>query len=456
MRRPASLAVLLAVLLAALLVLGGGAVGTQAEEPAPAPPPAADPLVVHEWGTFTSMVGAEGLALEGLQDEEEALPEFVYSRAEVRACPLRDVGWKGLEVPVNHVTHKMETPVLYVHSRTPRRLQVRVDFVGGLISQWYPVSDLLGPPERSADAGPLDLRTVERSFLAWDVDVLPRAGGPPPGIPAVAADDPWAFAREVDAAYLRTRPRAAPEREGPVEAEHYLFYRGVGRLRLPFDGGEAQGLLTFRNGSAQRVAQVLALEVGPEGRTARYTIECGVEPGAEVRLRTAARPFAPLEQVLPGLQSDMQKILRGQGLFEDEARAMVRTWARSWFASEGARLLYVLPREETDRLLPLAIQPVPDRLVRVLVGRLEVITQAVQAEVERALEDLERGQGPAREAAQARLVRLGRFREAHLEQVARHGSTAEARARGQAQLEALRAERASRSTPAAAAPAAAR
>src|SRR5687767_1354095 len=94
-----------------------------------------DPLVVHEWGTFTSVSGMEGVSLDGLQHEEEALPAFVYSRSEVRACPLRKQGYKGLEVPVDNVTHKMETPVIYVHTKRARSLRVRVDFVNGLISQ---------------------------------------------------------------------------------------------------------------------------------------------------------------------------------------------------------------------------------------------------------------------------------------------------------------------------------
>src|SRR5204863_10073458 len=94
------------------------------------------PFVVHEWGTFTSMQGSDGVVLEGLTREEEALPGFVCSRTKVRDCPLRDKGWKGLEVPADHVTQKMETPVLYFHSPTARKVRVRVDFMKGLISQW--------------------------------------------------------------------------------------------------------------------------------------------------------------------------------------------------------------------------------------------------------------------------------------------------------------------------------
>jgi hypothetical protein len=204
---------------AALALVGTAIAGTAAGKDAPE----ADRFVVHEWGTFTSFQGSDGVALEGLQHEEERLPAFVYSRSKVRECPLRDVGYKGLEVPATHVTQKMETPVLYFHTKTPRRVRVRVDFVGGLITQWYPVSDLLGPPEGPCDGGPLDLSKVERSFLQWDVDLVPATAGAPKEMPSVSADDPWSFAREVDAAYVRTVPRKRPERMGPTEAERYLF-----------------------------------------------------------------------------------------------------------------------------------------------------------------------------------------------------------------------------------------
>src|SRR5688500_16778833 len=190
MRQPLRLIAFLGATFATTWALSAARAGG----PAPVPP---DPLVVHEWGTFTSVHGVDGVGLEGLQHEEETLPSFVYSRDEVRACPLRRQGWKGLEVPVENVTRKMETPVIYVHSKTPRSLRVRVDFVGGLITQWYPVTDLLGPPELACDAGPLDLATVTRSFLEWDVEVLP--GEMPAGVPGGSGGDPWAVAGGGDA-----------------------------------------------------------------------------------------------------------------------------------------------------------------------------------------------------------------------------------------------------------------
>ena len=59
---------------------------------------------------------------------------------------------------------------------------------------------------------------------------------------------------------------------------------------------------------------------------------------------------------------------------------MLETWRDSWF-EEGLRVFYVLPRAATDAALPLTIDPKPDELVRVLVGRVEVITPELEARV---------------------------------------------------------------------------
>jgi hypothetical protein len=385
-----------------------------------------DPLIVHEWGTFTSVQGSDGASLEGLQHEEEPLPPFVYSRAKVRDCPLRAAGYKGLEVPATHVTQKMETPVIYFHSKTERRVRVRVDFVKGLLTQWYPVSDLLGPAEGKRDDGPLDVSKVERSFLQWDVDVIPRAQGIE-GIKPVAADDPWSFAREVDAACVRTVPRTAPRR-GPTESEHYLFYRGLGTFTLPVRvEARPNGSLSFRNDSDHEIPAAFALrivgkdgsfhplgKIAPHGQAGAWLATC---PSDEL---TKGGSMSPKAEVVADLSRAVEKALVAQGLFEDEARAMVRTWSRQWFASEGSRVIYLVPRALTDALLPLQISPAPDALVRVLVGRIEYLEPEAEAKILQALVDRKSSDPVARTQAEHELDRLGRFLEPHLRAVIDH------------------------------------
>jgi hypothetical protein len=374
-------------------------------------------FVVHEWGTFTSMQGADGVALEGLSREEEALPDFVYSRSLLRDCPLRDKGWKGLEVPAEHVTQKMETPVIYFHSATPRRVRVRVDFVTGLLSQWYPVSDLVGPPEGRRGAGPLDVSKIERSFLQWDVELLPKDAACPGDAPAVAKDDPWSFAREVDANWLRTLPRKAPERAGPVESERYLFYRGLGNFPLPLSAQvRADGVFVLQNRGDAAVETPIVLDVkGDKGRMREVeTVPAG--GGRKTQLEGGAS-WGPIADVEEKLKALLMRRLVAEGLHEDEARAMVRTWSRSWFRSEGTRVLWILPRAQTDALLPLSIDPKPDALVRVLVGRTEIITPEAEEEDYAALADVASGDPVRAPRGAAAIERRGRFVEPHLRRV---------------------------------------
>ncbi len=377
-------------------------------------------LIVHEWGTFTSMQGSDGIALDGLHHEEEALPAFVYSRTHVRECPLRDRGYKGLEMPLAHVNNKMETPVVYFYSEKPLaeplRVRLRVGFDGGLITQWYPVSDLLGPPEGPRDGGPLDMAGVKGSFLEWGVDLLPHR---PQGyaVPHVEPGDPWAFARIPKDAYtVQTVPRAAP-RVGPVETEKFLFYRGLGNVALPIRAETAAGArVTLRNDGKDPIRHVMVLNVR-DGR-ANLAIRDEIPAGGAVDVACPLGPDAPpRDDVVGKLEHILAKYLVSEGLTAAEAEAMTRTWERSYFRSEGLRALYIVPRALTDRILPMEICPQPKQLVRVLVGRLECLTPEGEAEVASALAGRLAADAAVRKDAEARLGRLGRFLEPNVRRV---------------------------------------
>jgi hypothetical protein len=104
------------------------------------------------------------------------------------------------------------------------------------------------------------------------------------------------------------------------------------------------------------------------------------------------------------LYGDLEEILVGQGLYRDEAHAMVETWKDSWF-EEGSRLIYIVPRGFIDNVLPLTLKPEPGQIVRVFVGRLEIITSTTTRAVKTAV---------ARND-EATLNKYGRFREAILQ-----------------------------------------
>lgn len=137
------------------------------------------------------------------------------------------------------------------------------------------------------------------------------------------------------------------------------------------------------------------------------------EPGDETL-------FAPpaLTGNLDLLCGDLEGILIDQGLYAEEAHAMVETWRDSWF-EEGSRVIYIVPRRFIDRILPFTIDPAPAEMVRVFAGRVEIVTPATVKAVSAALAS----------GDQATLNKYGRFLEPILQTVrAEHSPSTQARA----------------------------
>lgn len=87
-----------------------------------------------------------------------------------------------------------------------------------------------------------------------------------------------------------------------------------------------------------------------------------------------------------GVSEVLVEALTGTGLYPAEAKAMVRTWERSWFREEGDRVLYLVPRSRTDELLPMRIEPEPAEVARVLVARHDFLTSEREAALDRQIE----------------------------------------------------------------------
>src|SRR5437868_10125720 len=93
-----------------------------------APPAFPSPLIVHEWGTFTSIAGADGRAVEWRPLLEPSdLPRFVHTLA----VPAPGVQRMPLEKRNLWGTVRMETPVIYLYAEREIDASVRVDFPSG-------------------------------------------------------------------------------------------------------------------------------------------------------------------------------------------------------------------------------------------------------------------------------------------------------------------------------------
>jgi hypothetical protein len=277
--------------------------------------------IVHEWGTFTSIAGQSGQALEWspLEGPTE-LPRFVHNCLGASSSPKRN--WRA--------RIRMETPVLYFYTDRDTTLSVQVDFPKGTITEWYPQARWTG------------------ARIAWDqVEVSPFSNA---DFPAESGENHYYAARQTDAAPLRVAG----------QSEKFLFYRGLGNFDPPLAARLAQDRVVLTDLGGVGVAILFENRSGKVG----YTVQ---DPLGD----TVTLDHPALTRTTASLETELQRILTAQGLYEKEARAMIRTWRCSWF-QEGARVFYIVPRPFTDAVLPITIEPPPDELVRVLVGRIEL------------------------------------------------------------------------------------
>ena len=339
------------VILAALLA---GSVTISSGLPAKDSPRVFAGLTVHEWGTFTSIAGRGGQAVEwspltGSTD----LPGFVEH--------FRDGNFKvGLRGTV-----RMETPVLYFYDSREENVSVKVSFSKGVITEWYPHATRVEPIASLFD-GSLYHAHPDGS-IAWDSVTVSRLRAE---FPHEGRDSHYYSARQTSATPLRVKTPTGEQQE------KFLFYRGVSTFGVPLSAKlTADGKVQVTNGAQEEIPNAILFE--RRGERVGYRI------AGAIATETALDP-PELTGSVDDLGRELVGMLVAQGLYVDEAQAMVETWRGSWF-EEGSRLIYLVPCGFVNRILPLSIHPAPAQIARVFVGRLELVTLATKNAVGRAL-----------------------------------------------------------------------
>jgi hypothetical protein len=362
--------------------------------------------IAHEWGTFTSVQGADGKLLSWQSQQVAELPKFVYTSATPGlGRSLLSAGGKV----VMPGFQRMETPVIYFYSSQEQTVDVSVKFPKGYITEWYPQADRIGPSFMATATQPIaPLHSSIDSRIEWNgVKILPShaANGAGMALPMDGSQNHYFAARETDAALLAVNS-FAPDGSPEWQQEKFLFYRGIGSFITPLVVTMQGGELTVSNAGPDALPAVFIFSLH-EGRGSFLDLG-SLQPGES---RTAPcsgeNPFSTDD--LSTMRDAIAAQLTAQSLYTREAAAMVNTWKDSWLAEDGVRVLYLLPRPWTDAILPVNFNPAPGELVRVMVGRAEVITPALESKLRDDLILGAGGDAAARERAAAAFKKLGRF-----------------------------------------------
>ena len=371
---------------ATLLSLTAGFIGLTSS--ALAGTPAA--YIAHEWGTFTSVQGADGVQMVWNPFNALELPRFVYDRNKA-------YGPEMLLLKSNlSAKQRIETPVIYFHSPEAMTVNVSVRFPQGTVTEWYPRANVpkVAKPELAA---------IEWKGLGIVPQKSREAKAMASRIPQEQRGSHYYAAREATADFVTVAGRPKEN-----EVEKLLFYRGIGNFDAPLmvtlpSADETRILLL--NTSTETLRDLFLVQVR-DGEMAVSEVEDIAAQSASTGEIGRAQPLATARKELA---AKMREALTRAGLFEDEAAAMVKTWDDSWFSENGTRILYILPTAWADRVLPLTLTPAPKEIARVFVGRAEVITpmmeQTLAGEVDRFPSD------PASAVANVRTLGLGRFLE---------------------------------------------
>ena len=349
---------------------------------------AQDDFVAHEWGTFTSVQGGDGELLPWCPLQTSELPAFVHVGFIPKGGP------KGLVA-----LQRMETPVIYFYTGNNLNVDVRVDFSLGIITEWYP---------RMSSAVPM-----AQDHAAWkNLRLVSSANADPQleaQLPLAKSGNRYFAAREPHSAFVQTE--AAGATNTPTETEKFIFYRGVGSFPTPLRAGvDDNNFVTVKNNGDEKIARLFFISIhGKQGVFASMDGLPSRKSVAWQSLDSSTMHSLSLDKLQVEVASEMKAALVREGLFPKEAQAMVDTWRDSWFAEEGDRVLYILPRAWTDQTLPLTLEPKPSNLVRVMVGRAEILAPKVEQHLRDSLVKAAAGGTDERESAARELKTFGRF-----------------------------------------------
>jgi hypothetical protein len=304
---------------------------------------------VHEWGVFTIHPDLE-MANAALAAEWADCPKELY-----RTEPpnLRNLPWRGT----------VAKPIVYFHwdgEQPPpeQGLKMKVRFPDGRPVIWWPAS------EEGAGTAPAGQEVTDS--LSWRLFLRkpPKGDGPAgarPRTPQVAADHWYAQARTVKAEPVFSY--GGHNHIGTfIDAEQFVYYDG---LMTPLAFLKARrtpaGAIVLDAKAPYPLHDLWCIDrTGNSAKLARVPLVPPGEKTLDLDWKTVADDdwhAATAEALAAELEQT--------GLHADEARSLVAIWQPGFFHAPGLTLFYRLPQREYDRVTTLALDPLPETLVRV-------------------------------------------------------------------------------------------
>lgn len=235
------------------------------------------------------------------------------------------------------------------------------------------LSRLISPAVSSQNGTPKPASLTKKQLIG---DVLLSHPPNPAPLPTESTPSHYYPARETDAQLVRVCDALGDEHS---QFEKFLFYRGLGSPKLPINVSLVDETIHFTYEGLGASPKFIIFDRA--GDTMGLEL---VEPN-KAKTQSEIRPKR--NQSIDDALATLKTQLIANGLFEKEADAMIKTWRDTWF-EDGLRVFVILPRQQTDAMLPITINPTPKTLERVIVARIEVLTPEQELAVTKAVQTL--------------------------------------------------------------------
>jgi hypothetical protein len=307
--------------------------------------------VAHEWGTFTSIQGSDGVLLDWNGIATSDLPEFVYNWSRPG---LKRFDTTMLTKASLNCLQRMETPVIYFYPDKPMSVDVTVEFPKGKIAEWFPQARDVGPSTRPPNpvlaaldsvanrvgvhpnpslAARFGDQPITNSVIHWsNFDLMPASQQPELAnqMPASRKASHYFAARETESAFVRAD--SLETAFAPPEVEKFLFYRGVGNFQTPLKVTMLdQDQATVANTGGASLKHLFVLKV--QGDLAAFVSLGDLAATKSFVTRVDfSRQAMPLVGAVAQLGKQMAAALESEGLYrgQDLARCLVRGSRRAY------------------------------------------------------------------------------------------------------------------------------
>ena len=330
---------------------------------------------VHEWGVFMFYQGIGADLLSGI--DEGDLPSFVLSantphdanctcdnckEAKLK-CPNCG-GVRGRCMCFPHVPDGAnKKPVINFYTNRDLNVKLSVKFNNGKHTFWYPKHTTI---------------SKQQDRLEWEIKITQK---PTNKLKEPKGSSWWELARDTDSAYVNTKNG---------DTEKFLFYEGEStKLNPSIELKLKDSKVEIVNKSKYSYSKILAAKNGK-------IVKLNEIPKSEIDFSNTID--------VKNATSEIEKMLTTEGLNEKEARGIAKIWEEEFFTRDGTRVIYMMTRDEVDKILPLEITPKPKNLKRAML----VCVQESHSLVNEMIKKLGSADPSERDHATKTLIRIGK------------------------------------------------